>query len=225
MKNILITGATGMIGGLVLRECLERNDVQRVTTIGRKRSGRTHPKLVEVLLDDLADTASVAARMEEQDICFFCLGTYTGALPAAEFRKVMTDVPVAFAKALKQASPGVCFCFLSGDGADRSEKSRFMFARDRGAAERLINGLGFERFHAFRPGYIYPVEPRREPNGMYRTMRILWKPLLSWLTPGMGLTSHQLAHAMVKVGFGAPAPEVIENREIKRIAGKIGERV
>ena len=38
------------------------------------------------------------------------------------------------------------------------------------------------------------------------------------MTPGMGLTSHQLAHAMVKVGMGQKAPEVVDNNTIKRIA-------
>lgn len=218
MKNVLITGATGMIGGLVLRECLDRSDVVRVTCIGRRTTGLRHPKLTDVAHADLTDTAPLAAHLTGQEVCFFCLGVYTGALPPADFRKVMTDMPVAFAAALKQASPNATFCLLSGDGADRTEKSRFMFARDRGAAERMISALGFARFHAFRPGYIFPVKKRPEPNRAYALMRILWKPLLSWMAPGMGLSSHQLAHAMVKVGAGAAAPEVIDNNGIKRIA-------
>lgn len=218
VKNILITGASGMVGGLVLRECLERADVGRVTSLVRKPVGRVHPRLKEVVVRDFHDTAAYVAELRDQHICFHCIGVYTGALPAPEFRKVMTDQPVALAAALKKCSADATFCLLSGDGADRSEKSRFMFARDRGAAERSISEAGFPRFHAFRPGYIYPVEKRVEPNLSYRVFRLLWKPLLSWLTPGMGLTSHQLAHAMVKVGFGQQAPEIVDNNTIKRIA-------
>jgi uncharacterized protein YbjT (DUF2867 family) len=218
MKNILITGASGMIGGLVLRECLERPDIGRVTSLVRKSSGMAHPKLKEVVVRDFQDTAAYADELKDQHVCFYCIGVYTGALPPAEFRKVMTERPAAFATALKRSSPDTTFCLLSGDGADRTEKSRFMFARDRGAAERIISELGFPRFHAFRPGYIYPVEKRVEPNLSYRVFRILWKPLLSWMTPGMGLTSHQLAHALVKVGMGQEASEIVDNNGIKRIA-------
>ena len=218
MMNVLITGASGMVGGLVLRECLERADVGRVTSLVRKPSGMAHPKLKEVVVRDFQETTAYAEALKDQQVCFYCIGGYTGALPPAEFRKVMTDQPAAFAVALKRSSPDATFCLLSGDGADRTEKSRFLFARDRGAAERLISEAGFPHFHAFRPGYIYPVEKRVEPNLSYRVFRALWKPMLSWMTPGMGLTSHQLAHAMVKVGFGHVAPEVVDNKTIKRIA-------
>lgn len=210
-----------MIGGLVLRECLQRADVQQVIHVGRRSVGVKHPKLVEVSQADLSDTSAITAHLSQVDVCFFCLGVYTGALPPAAFQQVMTEMPVAFCTALKAVSPNATVCFLSGDGADRTEKSRFLFARARGAAERRISELGFPRFHAFRPGYIYPVERRKEPNAGYRTMRALWKPLLSWLAPGMGLTSHQLAHAMVLVGSGQAAPEIIDNNSIKRIAERI----
>ncbi len=220
MKNILLTGASGMIGGLILRDCLERPEVARVTSLVRKASGIVHPKLKEVVVRDFHDTAAYADALKDQHVGFYCIGVYSGALPAAEFRKVMTDQPVAFARALHGSSPGASFMLLSGGGADRTERSSMMFARDRGAAERIISELGFQRFHAFRPGYIYPVEKRTEPNRSYRVFRILWKPLLSWMTPGMGLTSHQLAQAMVKVGLGQEAPEILSNNAIKRLAKK-----
>ncbi len=218
MKNILITGASGMVGGLVLRECLERADVGRVTSLVRKPTGTVHPKLREVVVGDFMDISSHKQELTGQDVCFYCIGAYTGSLPPAEFRTVMRDQPVHFATTLKALSPRAAMCLLSGQGADRSEKSRMQFARDRGAAERIISEVGFPRFHAFRPGYIYPVEKRVEPNLSYRVFRVLWKPLLSWMTPGMGLTSHQLAHAMVKVGLEGGDQGIYENNDIKRIA-------
>ena len=139
-------------------------------------------------------------------------------MPKDEFRKITVDYTVSFATALKKGSPNAVFCFLSGQGADRTEKSRMMFARDKGRAENFLSRIGFARVHCFRPGYIYPVQPRKEPNTTYVIFRALWKPLFSWLTPGMGLTSEQLAYAMVKVGFGQEEPEIIENNMIKRIA-------
>jgi aspartate-semialdehyde dehydrogenase len=35
-KRVVITGATGMVGGCALRLCLENPDVSQVTAIGRK---------------------------------------------------------------------------------------------------------------------------------------------------------------------------------------------
>jgi uncharacterized protein YbjT (DUF2867 family) len=219
MKNVIITGSSGMIGGLVLRECLERADVARVTTVVRRPSRTKHAKLNEVVHDDLLDLSTVSEQLKEQDICFFCVGVYTGAVPSDVFRRITVDCTAAFARALKQQSPHVVFCLLSGDGADRTEKSRMMFARDKGTAENILVGLGFDRFHTFRPGYIYPVEPRTEPNGMYRMMRVLWKPLLSKLGPNVGVASTQLAHAMVEVAFGG-GKEILENRDIRMIGAR-----
>ncbi|MFN8333191.1 MAG: hypothetical protein U0T81_18580 [Saprospiraceae bacterium] len=43
-RHVLIMGASGMIGSLVLEECLNSNKIGRVTTIGRKNC-RSIPNL------------------------------------------------------------------------------------------------------------------------------------------------------------------------------------
>lgn len=218
MRNVIIAGSSGMIGSLVLRACLDRVDVARVTTLVRRPSGTHHPKLQEVVHADLLDLGPIQDHFVDQDIAFFCVGAYTGTLPKEEFRKITTDVPIEFAKALHRKSPRAVFCFLSGGGADRSEKSRMQFARDKGAAENHLFKAGFGRVHSFRPGYIYPVVPRTEPNLSYRIMRALYKPLLSWLLPGASVTSVQLADAMVHVAFEGYAKEILENKDIQAVA-------
>jgi hypothetical protein len=45
-KRLVIVGATGMVGGYALRFALDNLSVTSVTSIGRKRLGITHPKLV-----------------------------------------------------------------------------------------------------------------------------------------------------------------------------------
>ena len=159
-KSLLLIGATGMIGGIVLRLALAEESVGSVTSIGRRSTGIQHPKLQEVRHDDFTDFSSVESRLQAHDLALFCLGAYTGSIPDAEFRKVTVDYTVALAEALYRASPGAAFCFLSGQGADSSEKSRVSFARYKGMAENALLSVGFPRVHVFRPGYIFPVEPR-----------------------------------------------------------------
>jgi hypothetical protein len=143
---------------------------------------------------------------------------YTGQVPRDEFRKITVDVTAAFAKELKQQSPDTGFCFLSGQGADRSEKSKVMFALDKGVAENRLIALNFTHLAILRPGYIYPVTPRKEPNALYRIFRSLYKPFLSKIYPNIGLTSEQLATAMVNIGFNGGDKIIYENREIKQLA-------
>jgi uncharacterized protein YbjT (DUF2867 family) len=69
-KRVIITGATGMVGGLALRMCLDSPDVSRVTAVGRKAAGIDNPKLTEVIVDDFNDWSHAAEAFENQDIRF-----------------------------------------------------------------------------------------------------------------------------------------------------------
>jgi hypothetical protein len=47
------------------------------------------------------------------------------------------------------------------------------FARYKGEPEKALLGEGFPNVYLFRPAYIYPVEPRKEPNLSYRLLRVI----------------------------------------------------
>lgn len=71
MKNVIITGTKGMIGKLILEYCLQREDVNKVTSVTRKKTGIAHPKLFEVLHENFLDFSSIKEALQHQDICFF----------------------------------------------------------------------------------------------------------------------------------------------------------
>lgn len=155
-----------------------------------------------------------AADFQAVDAAMFCIGVYTGAVSREEFRRITVDLPMAFARNLHQYSPQAIFCLLSGAGADRTEQSRFMFAKDKGAVENQLSALGFGAFHTFRPGYIYPVTSREEPNWSYRIFRVLY-PLVRLMGPNSSIRSTELAQGMYQVAVeGAAAEEILENRDI-----------
>ena len=56
------------------------------------------------------------------------------------------------------------------------------FARYKGEAEKSLLAAGFPRVYIFRPAYIYPVEPRKEPNFSYRLLRAIY-PVFRLLFP------------------------------------------
>ena len=78
------------------------------------------------------------------------------------------DYTIEFARVLRGSSPDAAFSFLSGKGADPTGRSRMPFARYEGEAEKALLAAEFPRVYIFRPAYIYPVEPRKEPNFSYR---------------------------------------------------------
>lgn len=216
-KRLVIVGATGMVGGYALRYALENPAVSRVTSIGRKKLGRSHPKLAEVLHPDFADCSPLAGVLTDQDIAVFCLGAYTGAVTDAELRRITVDYTVEFVRVLHASSPGAAFSFLSGSGADPTGKSRMAFSRYKGEAENALLAAGFPRVYIFRPAYIYPVEPRKEPNFSYRLLRSIY-PLFRALFPGQVIRADDLARVMVEAVVretGHRESLVLENRDIR----------
>src|ERR1700694_4239595 len=180
--RLAIVGATGMVGGYALRYALEHPAVSHVTAIGRRKLGISHPKLKEVLHRDFADCSALAEPLSGQDAAVYCIGAYTGAVPDAVLRKITVDYPVEFARVLRGSSPDAAFSFLSGSGADPTGQSPMAFARYKGEAENVLLASGFPRLYIFRPAYIYPVEPRKEPNFSYRFMRRIY-PVFRALFP------------------------------------------
>jgi uncharacterized protein YbjT (DUF2867 family) len=188
-----------------------------VTAIGRRKLGISHPKLKDVLHQDFADCSALANALSGQDAAIFCLGAYTGAVPDAELRRVTVDYPIAFVRVLHAASPAAVFSFLSGSGADPTGRGRLAFARYKGEAEKALQEMGFSHVTIFRPAYIYPVEPRKEPNVGYRLLRAIY-PAFRLLFPNQVIRADDLARAMVDVavrGTGEPGSVILENRDIR----------
>ena len=220
MKRVVIVGASGMVGGYALRFLLEDPAVGGVTAIGRRSLGVTHPKLTEILHRDFADCSALAGALSDQDATVFCLGAYTGAVPDAELRRVTVDYPIEFARVLRASSPNATFAFLSGSGADPTGRSRMAFARYKGEAEKALAVAGFPGVYSFRPAYIYPVQPRREPNLSYRLLRGVY-PAFRVLFPNQVIRADDLARTMVDVavrGTGEGRTIVLENRDILHLA-------
>ena len=218
-KRLAIVGATGMVGGYALRYALDQPTVERVTAIGRKGLGISHPKLREVLHQDFGDCSTLAPTLSDQDAAVFCLGAYTGAVTDVQLRAITVGYTIEFARVLRSSSPVASFSFLSGSGADPTGRSRMAFARYKGEAENALLASGFPRLSIFRPAYIYPVEPRKEPNFSYRFMRGIY-PVFRALFPNQVIRADDLARAMVDVvtaGNGEASGRVFENRDIRAL--------
>jgi len=215
MKKVLIAGASGMVGNITLDYCLKSSNVVEVISLVRKKSNTTHPKLKEVIVEDFIDYANDKGLFKNIDSAYFCIGVYTGSVPDKLFKQITVDYAVGFAKTLKANSPNARLCLLSGAGADRTEKSRTAFARYKGMAENKISKLGLE-FYCFRPGYIYPVTPRKEPNVLYKLFRYLY-PLVKLMGSSASIKSTELAKAIYLAGINGADEEILENKDIVKL--------
>jgi len=218
--RLVIVGATGMVGGYALRYALDNSDVKSVTSIGRKKLGISHPKLKEVLHQNFADCSPLADALSNQDAVVYCLGTYTGSVSDEQLRVITADYAIEFARVFRDGSPDATFSFLSGSGADPTGQSRLAFARYKGQAEKALLAAGFPRVYLCRPAYIYPVEPRKEPNFSYRLMHAIY-PVFRVLFPNQVIRADDLARVMVDVVLRQTQERqdvVFENREIRTMS-------
>jgi uncharacterized protein YbjT (DUF2867 family) len=216
-NRLVIVGATGMVGGYALRYALDNSEVKSVTSIGRKTVGISHPKLEQVLHQNFANCSPLANVLSNRDAVVYCLGTYTGSVSDDQLRVITADYAIEFARVFRDSSPDAAFSFLSGSGADPTGRSRLAFARYKGQAEKALLAAGFPRVYLLRPAYIYPVEPRKEPNFNYRLIRAIY-PVFRVLFPNQVIRADDLARAMVDVVLRQTQERqdvVFENRDIR----------
>ena len=215
--HLVIVGATGMVGGYALRYALDHAAVARVTSVGRRKLGISRPKLKELLHENFADCSALANALSGQDAAVYCLGTYTGSVSDAKLRATTADYTIEFTRVLRSSSPNSTFSFLGGNGADPTGRSGLAFARYKGQAEKALLAAGFSRVYLFRPAYISPVEPRKEPTFSYRMLRAVY-PVFQVLFPNQVIRADDLAQAMVDVVLRQTQEReglVFENRDIR----------
>jgi len=218
-KRVVLLGASGMVGKLILELAVSSPKVLQVTSIVRKSGGFKDPKLKEVVHSNFLDFSAIESELVDQDVCFFCIGVYTGQVKADEFRKITVGFTEAFARSLRANSQKTSFVFLSGQGADSSEKSGILFAKEKGRAENILLSLNFNQTFLARPGYIYPTTPRREPNFSYVVFKYAYAWLLRFVYPNIGITSTELARAMFRAGMSGAPKTILENKDLRALAG------
>ena len=218
--NVVLFGATGMIGQGVLRECLLAPDVNRVLTIGRSATGVQNAKLQELVHADLWNYSAIEDQLRGFDACFFCLGVTSAGMSEADYARVTYGITIAAAETLCRLNPDMTFVFVSGAGADSTENGRLMWARVKGKTENAIFRLPFKASFAFRPGVVQPMHGERSRTAAYRVLYAMTKPLLPLLrrvAPGQILTTEQFGRAMLLVVRQGAPKRVLESSDINAL--------
>jgi uncharacterized protein YbjT (DUF2867 family) len=218
--KVIIFGATGMVGGGVLIECLEDPRVRSILLVGRQPSGVTNPKLRELIRRDFFDYRDALADLTGHDACFFCLGVTSAGKTEPEYYSLTYQLTLAAAETLASVNPNLTFCYVSGEGTDSSEHGRTMWARVKGKTENALRRLPFKAF-MFRPGYIQPLKGVRTKTWVYRMFYGVFRPLyplLKRVAPSHVTTSENIGRAMIEVAAQGYSSTILENRDINLLA-------
>lgn len=215
-RTALIAGATGLVGGELLRLLLESPDYTEVRALVRRPGSLApHPKLRELTVDweELATRAApgvapdpiaaLDARLAGDDV-FCALGTTIrkAGSPAA-FRRVDLDYVAVLARIAHERGARR-FLLVSSIGADAG--SRLLYPRTKGEAERAVRESGLPETHIFRPSVLagHRAEFRAAERLTLTLLRslgpLLGGPLRRYRpTPASAVARAMLARALTSV--------------------------
>ncbi|MEA3166651.1 MAG: hypothetical protein QOJ26_1523 [Thermoplasmata archaeon] len=220
--RVLLFGASGMVGQGVLRECLASPDVEEVVCVGRRPLGQSHPKLAELVQDDVTDLSAIAKALPKFDACFFPLGVSSAGMKEEEYRKVTHDLTVSVARQLHTANPGMAFVYVSGAGTDSTEKGRSMWARVKGKTENDLLAL-FPKAFMFRPGLIRPLDGIRSRTQLYNRLYVVLRPIVAVaakVAPGSMNTTRTVGQAMLTVARQGFPKRILDPKDINEAAAR-----
>ena len=215
--KILVTGATGLVGAEVIRLAIKDDAITSITTLARRPLTLQHPKLNPIIHQDFLDYSNLTSVLSAQDACIWCLGISQTQVNKEQYQVITHDYAVAAAKAMFHVNPGIIFMFLSGDGADPTEKSRTLFARVKGKTENSLLNVHFENFYIARPAAIRPINKNPNSPFLYKVLLPLF-PFFELVTPDKVINSVQVAKAMLHIVKTKPDLTMFNNRELKNIA-------
>lgn len=215
--NVLITGTTGMVGEGVLHECLNDPRIASVVLLNRRSASVKHPKLTEILLDDLFSFTGNEPGLIHFDTCFYCLGTTSIGKSEEEYARLTHDLTLKIAEPLLKLNPEMTFCYVTAKGTDNSEQGKTMWARVKGKTENELAKLGFRHFFAFRPFMLTPTKGLRNTHGFYKYISWLF-PLGRIVYPEGFCTLKELALSMIKVGYQGYAKKIITPTDMVKLA-------
>ncbi|MBI3886683.1 MAG: oxidoreductase [Opitutae bacterium] len=214
MRTALIAGASGLVGGELLRQLLAEAEYGRVVAVGRRPLDVTHPKLVRVTAD-FAALDRVAGELRGDD-AFCCLGTTIRAASSrVAFRAVDHAAVLAFGWAAQRGG-AQRFYLVSSLGADA--QSRVFYSRVKGETEAALRVLGFGTLGIFRPSLLRGTRKEFRPGERigHGMMAVLDPLLVGRWRKYRAIEATVVACAMLRCALGAPGPGtlVFESNEI-----------
>ena len=216
--HVLLTGATGFVGTGVLAEALAAPEVERITVLGRSSTGVDHPKLSEVLVDDMGDLSPVADRLGDIDACFWCLGVSSAGMDEDTYTRITHTYAMHAARALVERNDSVRFCFLSGSGADGNA----MWARVKKRTEEDLRSVGLAGVVVFRPAYIRDRHGAKVRGALYRMGYAIGTVLSPVVRMFGGATSNaEIGKAMIVAVRDGMNGDILDSASINRLAERL----
>jgi uncharacterized protein YbjT (DUF2867 family) len=148
--KVMVLGATGLTGNLVLEQLLARLEVSAVVVPLRRKLPSKHLKLEQHVID--FDDMNAHAAIFDVDALVCCIGTTISKAGSREaFRKVDYGYALAAAKLARKAGVGT-LVLMSAVGA--SATSKVFYSRVKGELEEAVRALNFPYLSIYHPSLL-----------------------------------------------------------------------
>lgn len=208
-RSVLLVGATGLVGGEILRQLGKDDGVHEVRALVRRPLDGPVPSKVRVIVAEF-DLLESTPEWFKVDQVFSALGTtIRKAGSQGAFRRVDLEFPRSIA-ALARAQGARQFLLVSSIGAD--PRSRIFYSRVKGELEDAVIKLGYPAVTIARPSFL--LGPRKELRVGELLMKragfllpAVWKPV----------EAGQVASALIRAARDeTPGVRILDNLALRR---------
>ncbi|KAF2220649.1 hypothetical protein BDZ85DRAFT_29507 [Elsinoe ampelina] len=192
--KVIVTGATGLIGGATLRRLLTLPSITSVIALSRRDIGITDPKLETVILKDFHHyPADVLARLSGAEACIWALGRPTDG---GDVHDALTFAGAdAFAASLlprlKEGGKKFRFMYVSGHFVEPDQDANLWWL----GATRKLRGVVEHKIIDYEKTY----SPSWETFVARPAAVTVGKPIYSPLLLGLWIPVEELAAALADV--------------------------
>ncbi|KAJ7070708.1 hypothetical protein C8F01DRAFT_975646 [Mycena amicta] len=210
--HIVLTGATGRVGGAVLRSCLASAAVTKLSILSRRDfplpggEGLDVQKATVIVHKDYESyPPSLIEQLKGAEACIWAQGISQTQVSKPEYIRITHDYPIAAVKAFSALSDDKFnFVYVSGEGADQEEKASRLFAKIKGRTEKELRSLPSEypmlRIFNVRPGYVEPTQTERSSLSFStRILHGIAGPVLNTLASKLVSPADVLAKVLVDI--------------------------
>ena len=214
--KLLITGATGLIGSAVVKAALASQELTELILAVRQPVPANDPRITQVQVKDFLQLAPLTESIRKADTLIWCLGISQTQVSRSDYEKITYDFTVAMIRACLENNPAIRFVFVSGDGADRTEKSRTLFKKLKGRAENALLHSGLQTVIIARPDAVRPRGKNKRAPFAYK-LAYPFFPLVEWLAPHKIIWSDVLGRALLKLAKNGIHGSTVENTELRKL--------
>jgi uncharacterized protein YbjT (DUF2867 family) len=208
MSQILIAGASGLIGTALVRQL----DPAHSLTLLCRKAGAPQPRhhWLPADFEQLADLDLPSP----VDIAFCCLGTTRKQAGSDDaFRRVDHDYVLAFAKLARRHG---CQRLIVVSSLGANPRSPALYPRTKGQMEQALLAQSWQRLAIVRPAMLLGNrQPPRRSEQFFQALYPLLRPLLiGKLRRWRAIDARQVAHTMIVLGQQESGVEVVENERL-----------